>query len=45
MSLRSALERLELSGAAFVFFVDEATGRGAVVYRRYDGHYGLITLQ
>ena len=26
----------------FVFYLDGATGRGAVVYRRYDGHYGLI---
>jgi hypothetical protein len=45
MSLRSALEDLELSAARFVFFVDEATGRGAVAYRRYDGHYGLIALE
>lgn len=24
------------------FFLDTDTGRGAVVYRRYDGHYGLL---
>lgn len=24
------------------FFRDSGTGRGAVFYRRYDGHYGLI---
>jgi len=26
-----------------VFFVEPTTGRGNVVYRRYDGHYGLIS--
>jgi Sigma 54 modulation/S30EA ribosomal protein C terminus len=37
-----AVDRLELTGSAFVFFVAKATGRGTVLYRRYDGHYGLI---
>ncbi|MBO1414556.1 sigma 54 modulation/S30EA ribosomal C-terminal domain-containing protein, partial [Streptomyces sp. FH025] len=27
----------------FVFYTDTSTGRGNVLYRRYDGHYGLIT--
>ena len=31
-----------LAKEPFVFFLDEATGRGRVVYRRYDGHYGLV---
>jgi hypothetical protein len=26
----------------FLFFVDAERGRGAVLYHRYDGHYGLI---
>lgn len=26
----------------FVFFVDDETGRGAVLYRRFDGHDGLV---
>ena len=26
----------------FVFFENAATGRGSVIYRRYDGLYGLI---
>ena len=26
----------------FVLFENAATGRGSVIYRRYDGHYGLI---
>jgi hypothetical protein len=37
-----AIQRLNDGGEPFVFFADEATGRGNVVYRRYDGHYGLI---
>ncbi|WP_327048745.1 sigma 54 modulation/S30EA ribosomal C-terminal domain-containing protein [Microbispora sp. NBC_01189] len=31
------------SGLPFVFFAGRRTGRGNVVYHRYDGHYGLIT--
>jgi ribosome-associated translation inhibitor RaiA len=38
-----AIARLELTGEPFVFFRDPATGRGNVLYHRYDGHYGLIT--
>jgi hypothetical protein len=34
---------LDATDAPFVFFVDARTGRGNVVYRRYDGHYGVIT--
>ena len=40
---RQAIELLDLSDAPFVFSVDPATGRGTVVYRRSDGHYGLLT--
>ena len=39
----AAIGRLDASGEPFVFFVDPASERGNVVYRRYDGHYGLIT--
>jgi ribosome-associated translation inhibitor RaiA len=38
-----ARERLDLTGLPFVFYTDAATGRGNVLYHRYDGHYGLIT--
>lgn len=34
--------RLDGEDVPFVFFVNEETGRGNVVYWRYDGHYGLI---
>ena len=40
---RQAIDLLDLTGAPFVFFTDPASGRGAVVYRRTDGHYGLLT--
>lgn len=44
MTADEAVERLNLSGEPFVFFRN-GHGRGNVVYRRYDGHYGLITPQ
>ncbi|MFJ4670706.1 sigma 54 modulation/S30EA ribosomal C-terminal domain-containing protein [Kitasatospora purpeofusca] len=38
-----AVLRLDLSGQPFVFFTNDETGRGNVLYHRYDGHYGPIT--
>ncbi|WP_208028292.1 ribosome hibernation promotion factor [Rhabdothermincola sediminis] len=43
MAVSEAEERLDVSKEPFVFFVNVETGRGNVIYRRYDGHYGLIT--
>lgn len=43
LTVPEAVERLDVNGESFVFFANAATGRGNVVYRRYDGHYGLIT--
>jgi ribosomal subunit interface protein len=43
MTISEARERLDITGERFVFFVNTETGRGNVIYRRYDGHYGLIT--
>jgi ribosome-associated translation inhibitor RaiA len=43
-SVDDAVSVLDLSGAPHHFFVDRETQRGAVVYRRYDGHYGLISV-
>lgn len=37
-----AVRRLDAGDEPFVFYRDAATGRGSVLYRRYDGHYGLI---
>ncbi len=38
----AAVERLNATGQPFLFYADEATGRGRLLYHRYDGHYGLI---
>src|SRR5215469_12185257 len=38
----AAEDRLEALGQPFVFFVNRETGRGSLVYHRYDGHYGLV---
>lgn len=38
-----AVQRLGRTGLPFVFFQDATTRRGCVLYRRYDGNYGLIT--
>jgi hypothetical protein len=42
LALEEAIERIAVGGEPHLFFVDAATGRGSVIYRRYDGHYGLI---
>lgn len=38
-----ALGRLTEHNLAYVFFADPETHGSRVVYRRYDGHYGVIT--
>jgi ribosome-associated translation inhibitor RaiA len=43
LDLAAARESLDDSAEPWVFFTDSATGRARVLYRRYDGHYGLIT--
>jgi ribosome-associated translation inhibitor RaiA len=43
LDVDGAIERLNLTGLPFLFYADATTGRGHVLYRRYDGHYGLIT--
>jgi hypothetical protein len=42
LTVREAAGRLDAGGQLFTFFVDADTGRGCVLYHRYDGHYGLI---
>ena len=42
ITVDEATSRLDVSGEPFVFFVDASTRRGSIVYRRYDGNYGLI---
>ncbi|MEU4586901.1 HPF/RaiA family ribosome-associated protein [Kitasatospora aureofaciens] len=43
ITVAEAVARLDLGGLPFVFFTDASTGRGNILYHRYDGHYGLIT--
>ena len=43
LTVAQATSRLEATGLPFVFFADAGTGRGQVLYHRYDGDYGLIT--
>lgn len=42
LDLAEAQARLDLAGDPFVFYLDRESGRGRVLYLRYDGHYGLI---
>lgn len=43
LTAEQAVRRLDTTELPFRFFRDAATDRGAVLYRRYDGQYGLIT--
>lgn len=45
LTIDGAIERLVMTGDRFVFFTRRDSGRGSVIYQRYDGHYGLITLE
>lgn len=45
LGISDAQERLDAGHEPFVFFVDDSSGRGHVLYRRYDGHYGLLVPQ
>jgi ribosomal subunit interface protein len=42
IALDAAMTEMNAVGHRFLFFENSATGRGNVIYRRYDGHYGLI---
>ena len=42
MDVAEATALLDLANEPFVFFFDREVDRGHVLYRRYDGHYGLI---
>ena len=43
LAVSEAIDLLNASGGRRQFFINEHTGRGNVIYRRLDGHYGLIT--
>lgn len=42
LALASAISEMDVLNHRFLYFTDAATGRGAVLYLRYDGNYGLI---
>lgn len=42
MGLAAATGEMDALDHRFLFFTDARSGRGAVLYLRYDGHYGLI---
>lgn len=42
LTTRQAVDHLGEVGLPFLFFTSSATGRGNVIYRRYDGQLGLI---
>jgi len=42
LPVTGAVARLEAAGQPFLFFINAETGRGNLLYHRYDGHYGLI---
>ena len=43
LAVSQAIELLNGSGSPLLFFRNSTSGRANVIYRRYDGHYGLIT--
>ena len=43
LPLEEAEVLLDEGDEAFVFFAEPGTDRGQVLYRRFDGHYGLVT--
>jgi ribosome-associated translation inhibitor RaiA len=42
LTVAEARKQLDATGLPFLFFAEPASGRGRVLYRRYDGHYGLV---
>ena len=42
LDLADAISKMDALNHRFLYFTDASTGRGAVLYLRYDGHYGLI---
>ena len=43
LSVKQAVRELGASGEPYLFFQHTDTGRGCVIYHRYDGNYGLIS--
>lgn len=42
LALSDAVGRLNVSGEPFLFFVSDEDDQTNVLYRRWDGHYGVV---
>ncbi len=42
VAVQTAIEEMDAVEHRFLYFIDRDSGRGSVIYRRYDGHYGVI---
>jgi hypothetical protein len=42
LSVPEAAEQIELEGEPYLFFLDADRACGALLYHRFDGHYGLV---
>ena len=42
ITLETVISEMNALSHRFMFFLDADSGRGNVIYMRYDGHYGLI---
>ena len=42
LPVEQAMARLGTANDDHLFFTDSTTGRGQLLYRRVDGHYGLV---
>ena len=42
ITLEQAISEMDALSHRFMYFTDARTGRGTVIYMRYDGHYGVI---
>lgn len=42
LTLEDAVSEMDELNHRFMFFIDAATNQAAILYLRYDGHYGLI---
>jgi hypothetical protein len=43
LPVEQAMARLGTTDGDYLFFTDPTTGRGQLLYRRVDGHYGHVS--
>lgn len=42
LTTEHAVRHLNTTGQPYLFYADEASGDGRILYRRYDGHYTVL---